>query len=67
MNQTVKKQAMRPTDEAIAQEIAVSLSIHEQYVTNQPGETFEQGVAAALLWVLGNGELPNGEATGWIN
>lgn len=54
----------RPDDEAIQRELAVALSIREQYGTNQPGNTFEQGVAAALLWVLGNGELPNG-GTGW--
>jgi hypothetical protein len=67
MSQTVQKPIFRPSDEAIQQEVAVSLGIYEQYVTNHPGETYEQGVAAALLWVLGNGELPNGEATGWMN
>lgn len=67
MSLTAPKPLIRPSDEAIQQEVAVSLSIHEQYTTNHPGETYEQGVAAALLWVLGNGELPNGEATGWMN
>lgn len=67
MSQAASKVLIRPNAEEIQQEIAVSLSIHEQYVTNHPGETYEQGVAAALLWVLGNGELPNGEATGWMN
>lgn len=57
----------RPDDEMIQREIAVSLAIHEQYGSNNPQETFEQGVAAALLWVLGNGELPNGESVGWTN
>lgn len=67
MSQATCKNLNRPSDEEIQQEIAVSLSLHEQYGTNHPGETYEQGVAAALLWVLGNGELPNGEATGWMN
>lgn len=49
----------RPDEESIQREIAVALSITEKYGTNHPGETFEQGVAAALLWVLGSGELPN--------
>jgi hypothetical protein len=67
MTAPARKRAVRPDDEAIRREIAVSLAIREQYVTNQPGNTFEQGVAAALLWVLGNGELPNGETKGWMN
>jgi hypothetical protein len=67
MTAPARKPAPRPDDEAIQREIAVSLAIREQYVTNHPGDTFEQGVAAALLWVLGNGELPNGEAKGWMN
>ncbi len=67
MTAPARKPVPRPDDEAIQREIAVSLAIREQYVTNQPGNTFEQGVAAALLWVLGNGELPNGETNGWIN
>ncbi|MDZ7902307.1 MAG: hypothetical protein U5L01_07095 [Rheinheimera sp.] len=54
----------RPDDEMIQREMAVSLAIREQYGTNQPGNTYEQGVAAALLWVLGNGEMPNGECQG---
>lgn len=67
MTASARKPVRRPDDEAIQREIAVSLGIHEQYVTNHPGETFEQGVAAALLWVLGNGEEPNGGAKGWTN
>jgi hypothetical protein len=67
MTAPARKPIPRPDDEAIQREIAVSLGIHEQYTTNHPGETFEQGVAAALLWVLGNGELPNGETSGWMN
>lgn len=65
MTAPVRNLITRPDDEAIQCELAVSLSIREQYGTNQPGNTYEQGVAAALLWVLGNGEMPNGGAKGW--
>lgn len=67
MTAPARKQVARPDDEAIQRELAVALSIRELYGTNQPGNTFEQGVAAALLWVLGNGEMPNGGAKGWNN
>ncbi|MEE2025056.1 hypothetical protein [Alkalimonas mucilaginosa] len=45
-----------PSTERIQQEIAVALSIVEQYGTNQPGRTYEHGVTDALLWVLGGPE-----------
>lgn len=67
MTISAQTKIQRPDDEMIQREIAVSLAICEQYGTNNPQETFEQGVAAALLWVLGNGELPNGEDAGWRN
>jgi hypothetical protein len=50
-------QLNRPNDELIQQEIAVALSLKEQYGTNQPDRTYEDGVTDALLWVLG-GERP---------
>lgn len=50
--------SMCPTTEAIQIELAVSLSIREQFGTNQPGKTYEDGVADALLWMLG-GQKPN--------
>lgn len=49
----------KPTTEQIQIETAVALSLREQYGTNQPDKTYEDGVAEALLWVLGNGKKPN--------
>lgn len=48
----------RPDDELIQQEIAVELSLKEQFGTNQPDRTYEDGVIDALLWVLGNQQRP---------
>lgn len=42
-----------PTSEEIQLEVAVAISIAEQYGTNQPDKTYEDGVVDALLWVLG--------------
>lgn len=49
--------ALIPTEEQIRVEIAVATSLEEQYGTNQPKKTYEQGVVDALLWMLG-GEKP---------
>ncbi|GAB2933446.1 hypothetical protein [Rheinheimera gaetbuli] len=49
-------QRVFPTQERMQQEIAVALSIIEQYGTNQPGKTYEDGVADALMWALGGPE-----------
>ena len=61
MNQPIllptTKPATMPTAEQIRVEIAVAISLAEQYGTNQPGKTYEQGVADALLWILG-GQKP---------
>lgn len=46
-----------PTEEQIRVEIAVATSLEEKYGTNEPAKTYEQGVADALLWVLG-GQKP---------
>lgn len=46
-----------PTEEQIRVEIAVATSLEENYGTNQPTKTYEQGVVDALLWVLG-GQKP---------
>lgn len=51
-------QITRPDDELIQQEIAVELSLKEQFGTNQPDRTYEDGVIDALLWVLGNQQRP---------
>lgn len=51
--------SMLSTTEAIQVELAVALSIREKFGTNQPGKTYEDGVADALLFVLG-GPTPNG-------
>ncbi|MDZ7870754.1 MAG: hypothetical protein U5L02_16410 [Rheinheimera sp.] len=51
--------SMFPTTERIQVEIAVAMSIREQYGTNQPGKTYEDGIAEALLWVLGGEEPQN--------
>jgi hypothetical protein len=51
--------SMLPTTERIQVEIAVAMSIREQYGTNQPGKTYEDGIAEALLWVLGGQEPQN--------
>ncbi len=51
--------SMFPTTERIQVEIAVAMSIREQYGTNQPGKTYEDGIAEALLWVLGGQEPQN--------
>jgi hypothetical protein len=60
--------SMFPTTERIQIEIAVAMSIREQYGTNQPGKTYEDGIAEALLWVLGGEEPQNhGEASMDIN
>ena len=48
----------RPTDEAIQIELAVALSLKEKYETNNPHCSYEDGVIAALLWVLGGEALP---------
>lgn len=53
-NQTIRR--VLPTQERLQREIAVALSITEQYGTNQPGKTYEDGVADALMWVLGGPE-----------
>ncbi|WP_337840486.1 hypothetical protein [Rheinheimera sp.] len=45
--------SQRPDDELIQQEIAVEMSLIEQYGTNQPDKTYEEGVVDALFWVLG--------------
>lgn len=50
--------SMFPTTEAIQIELAVALSIREKFGTNQPGKSYEDGVADALLFVLG-GPKPN--------
>lgn len=42
-----------PTQEQVLMEIAVAVSLMEKYGTNQPGKSYEDGVADALLWVLG--------------
>lgn len=49
----------RPTDDEIQMQAAVALSLREKYGTNQPYKTYEDGVAEALLWVLGNNKKPN--------
>jgi hypothetical protein len=49
-------QQVFPSQERMQQEIAVALSIIEQYGTNQPGKTYEDGIADALLWTLGGPE-----------
>lgn len=48
-----------PPIERIQVEIAVAMSIREQYGTNQPLKTYEDGIAEALLWVLGGQEPQN--------
>jgi hypothetical protein len=49
----------RPSDELINVELAVAISLREQYGTNQPDKNYEDGVTEALLWVLGSGKAPN--------
>lgn len=44
---------MNVTTEEIQIEVATAISIAEKYGTNQPDKTYEDGVADALLWVLG--------------
>ena len=42
-----------PSPEQIRIEIADATNLEEQYGTNQPTKTKEQGVVDALLWILG--------------
>lgn len=49
----------KPTAEQVQIEATVAMSLRKQYGTNQPTKTYEDGVAEALLWVLGNGKKPN--------
>lgn len=58
MNATLQQTTKRPTDEAIQIELAVALSLKEKYQTNNPHGSYEDGIIAALLWVLGGEALP---------
>jgi hypothetical protein len=48
-----------PDHSVIAQELAVTKGLRSNYGTNQPQLTYEDGIAAALQWVLGEGVAPN--------